>query len=933
MIAWIALALRRIRDERLSALGVVGLVFVTAFVAAATPRQLDHIGDDTLQSTVAGASAATSNIQFVRDDSFLPVGNDPLFQITSTDEQLFDTLPSSIAKLVSARAWTMDSGRWQVPQLIQLTGDAGTMRMRIQPDAMDRLELVSGRWPTGATTETPDATSPDEIPPSLTTFEVVLSEQTAADFQVDVGAMRTLVADTTDELMGAHATARIAVQVVGIYRVKDEADPWWLNDSSLARPAIRIFGDLTIFDGTALAAPEAYAAYVTETRRETQSPLLERYTFREYLDPSRFHAAAIGALLVDFKRLETAYPSTLAPLLQNNLGRTTLRGTLRALLELFQARWASATAILMIGGIGPGVVALGALALVVGFAAQRRRSALALARGRGASLGQTIAAIGVEGLLLAAPATAVAAGIAIAAIPSTLTSLSIAAAGAVAAVTVILLIVAAIPATNGPAFGSGAEARAPARPSVRRLLFEGLVVVLAVAGAVLLRERGVRGASSAGELGQADPFVAAVPALAGLAAGLLAMRLFPLPMRFFAWLAARGRGLVPMLALRRASTGSRVGATLVVVLVTAAVWAFSSSILVYFNRASEAVAWHDVGAAYRIESSVGRIDEGFDPAALPGVEASASATLAKVNMGSRRLNVELVSLDVGAYDRVTAGTPAALTLPLDLYATDVSTIPIVVSRSVAERADGVRVGDEFLVLLNGHKYPMKVIGVVDDLPAFDAGAQFAIASREQMRAVDVSSDLLASTVASTIFLRASPEAGPAIRQAVEERLPNATVLSSRAEVTAALRDSPTARAVVAGTAAGALVAFLYAVLAVAAGLALTGAAQAVEVAHLRTMGLSNRQLVGLVIAEHGPVVVAALIAGLALGLGLFVFLREGLGLDALVGAQADVSLVPDPTQLAAVLGGIVAVAVLGLGLGTIMQRGTTSTAAQRRGFE
>ena len=303
-------------------------------------------------------------------------------------------------------------------------------------------------------------------------------------------------------------------------------------------------------------------------------------------------------------------------------------------------------------------------------------------------------------------------------------------------------------------------------------------------------------------------------------------------------------------------------------------------------------------------------------------------------MGSRRLNVELVSLDVGAYDRVTAGTPAALTLPIDLYATDVSTIPIVVSRSVAERADGVKVGDEFLVLLNGHKYPMKVIGVVDDLP----GVRRRGAVRDRVAGADDGRRTSAPIFSPAPSQARSssghrPAAGPAIRQAVEERLPNATVLASRADETAALRDAPTARAVVAGTAAGALVAFLYAVLAVAAGLALTGAAQAVEVAHLRTMGLSNRQLVGLVIAEHGPVVVAALIAGVALGLGMFVFLREGLGLDALVGAQADVSLVPDPTQLAAVLGGIVAVAVLGLGLGTIMQRGTTSTAAQRRGFE
>jgi putative ABC transport system permease protein len=126
---------------------------------------------------------------------------------------------------------------------------------------------------------------------------------------------------------------------------------------------------------------------------------------------------------------------------------------------------------------------------------------------------------------------------------------------------------------------------------------------------------------------------------------------------------------------------------------------------------------------------------------------------------------------------------------------------------------------------------------------------------------------------------------------------------------------------------------VYAAIAFAAAVALAGAARAVEVAHLRTLGLNDRQAAGLVLLEHGPTVIAAFAAGLALGLGLLVVLRDGLGLDALVGSRVDVPIGLETGQLVLVLGGIVAVVAFGLALGAWMQRGAAPMAAVRRGFE
>jgi len=927
-MAWIRLALLRLRDERLSAIGLAGLVLVTAFIAAATPRLLDHVADDTLRSTLAEAPAVRRNIQLVQEDHLESQGPaDPFSAVKAREASLFAQLPPTIRALVGERGWTANSGRWLLPQA---PGDPATMRIQIEPGAMDRLRLVEGRWPTGSTTKVPDGTSTDAVPPQVTAFEVALSTETAAGFHVKLGDVLTLVPDRTDELVGRLGGAGnldIAVRLTGTYEVIDDTDPWWLNDTSLARPGIRSpGGDSRIIDSTALLSPDAYGAYMTESIR---GALFVQYTFRDYVDPTRLVSSGVDGLLTDVKRLETIFPPSNRPLLQDLGGPPRLNEGLRVLLETYRSQWASASAILTIGGIGPGAVALGALGLVAGLAAQRRRSALALSRGRGASLSQVILAVVAEGLLLAGPAALLAVVAAFLLIPAHPVLASPLAGAGVAVLATVLLVMATVPATSGPAFGSGREIAVPRRPTARRLLFEGLVIALALAGAYLLRDRGLRGASSAGELGQVDPFVAAVPALIGIAAGLLALRLFPYPMRALAWLARRGRGLVPVLAMRRASDGRRTGPGLVVLLVTAAIWAFSSSVLLYVDHAADAVAWRDTGAAYRIDSTTGLFPRDFDPARLPGATATVGIHREVVNMGPRYLNVQVLAIPVAAYDRVTAGTPAALGLPIDLYATNVSAIPIVVSKAIAGRTDGVKPGDDFQTYVEGYLYPMHVVGVIDPLPGLATTSQFAIASRDQMVALRPGSVL----EPSVLFARAPAGAEAAIRTAVQAAMPVGSSVTAQAAEAAAIRNTPTARAVVAGMAAAAVVAFVYAVLAMAAGLALAGAAQAVETAHLRTLGLNGRQAAGLVLVENGPVVVTALAVGLGLGLATFRFLRQGLGLEAFIGSTADIPLALDPGQLAIVLGGIVGVVVLGLAVGTLMQRGAAPTAAVRRGFE
>jgi putative ABC transport system permease protein len=206
---------------------------------------------------------------------------------------------------------------------------------------------------------------------------------------------------------------------------------------------------------------------------------------------------------------------------------------------------------------------------------------------------------------------------------------------------------------------------------------------------------------------------------------------------------------------------------------------------------------------------------------------------------------------------------------------------------------------------------------------------FIVASRDQVRALQDGAGLNGTTA---LYLRAPDDAAAGIREALRHDAGNA-ILESRAERTAAIRTAPIVGALVTGVAAAALVAFVYAALAVSAALALAGAARAIEVAHLRTLGLTRREALGLVVVEHGPTIVVAFVAGTALGVGLFALLREALGLAALVGSEIEVATAIEPLQLAAVLIAIVIIVGLGIGLGAALQRGAAPAAAVRRGFE
>ncbi len=826
-------------------------------------------------------------------------------------------VPPAVRELFVDRVYSVDTPRWRV---MAGTKTPSLLTLRVQQAVSDKVRWVAGRPPTGRLQPVvPGDAAPIPAGAALA-YEVGLSREMAAAMGVELGDVLPLGLDSTDPLARGH-NDKAAASVVGIYEVVDPADPYWSEDTTLQLPTQRALSADNVFvNAIGLLAPESYPELMSAT---DDGGLPLRYSWRYHVDSSRLAAGRVDDLLVDLRRLESVFP--VAAVSVGAVNGTILRTGLLRFVEDQQARWRSAQAVLTAVAIGPATVAGAALGLIVLLGSGRRRSALGLARSRGASPGQIVGATVAEGLVLTVPAAFVALVLALVLIPSELDPPSVVIPVVVAALTVVLLVAAILPTARGATTAGrerGAEGR---RAGPRRFVIDILVIGLAIGGAILLRDRGVRGASSTSDLSAADPFIAAVPALAGLAAAIVAVRLFSIPLRGFAAVAGLRRDLVPVLGMRRTARSGSATPILLVLFATASVGAFSLAALAHLDRAAEAVGWQEVGAPFRLVEDAGRLPHDFDPRELPGVVAVAGAHEARLtDAGSG--GVDLLAVDLADYREVVAGSGAERDLPGSLLVADGEAVPAIVSPSGV--VDGIRPGDRFQLTVAGKPTTFEAAAVEDAFPTLPVGGPFVVVDRLALAAHRPDAKFRTSTA----FLRAPDEALGDIRRAMAVEVVGTSV-AARTEVSAAIRTAPVVIAVTIGLLAAFAVAIAYAALALIAALALTGAARASESAHLRTLGLGRRQSIWLTIVEHGPTVVLAVILGIAFGLGIFVALRPGIGLGAIVGSTLDIPLSVGPGQLGPLIVALVAIVSLTLGLGAIAQREPTTSSALRRGIE
>jgi hypothetical protein len=270
-----------------------------------------------------------------------------------------------------------------------------------------------------------------------------------------------------------------------------------------------------------------------------------------------------------------------------------------------------------------------------------------------------------------------------------------------------------------------------------------------------------------------------------------------------------------------------------------------------------------------------------------------------------------------------AGTPADPALPVEMtQPIEAQPLP-----GVAWSGAGVHVGQVVERSVGPQPVQVRIVGLRNEFIGVPVGSDFTVLSASQFEAVQERR----APQPNSAILRA-PDADPvALLAALDEQAPG-VLLDSRADITSRAADAPVMGALRIGVALLALAALAYAGLAVGAALALAGAGRQIEVAHLRAMGVGRRQQAWLLFIEYVPAAIVAYGIGVALGVGLFIFIQPGLGLANIVGSAISVPVGFEPLHLLGLLAAIVAISAAGWALGVAAQRDIDPATAVRGGL-
>ena len=921
-MAWLIGSMRRLREAQSHTLALAAIIVMASFAAVAGPRFVSGTQDDLLHETLASARAEVRDLTFTEEWRIRGTEGAPFADVDAAGAHVMADIPPAVASVLAPPVRVVDTPRWII---VDNQPPETTIRLRFHEGAEAHVRMTQGRQPTAATVTMPRTDDPTGQEPPVAVFEIALSEASAVALGAAIGDRVILALDRSDRLSTRQVdirvqydnrnNSRVGVEVVGIFAVDDPDERFWFDDPALERPIIRSLGGDTRFqDLTVLLADAAYPAYVRATE-EGGVPI--RYTWRLPVVENRIASTDVGQLIEDLRRLEAIFPTSGVPL--NMPDAASLRTGLLPRLEGFVAGWQAIISVLAIVLVGAAAIAAAAVALTVLLVVGRRRASIDLYRSRGASGRQILGTSAAEALIVGVPAAGAGALLAVAAFPNGPTPLL--GAGLVVGATTLAFVVAGRPSAQAPGRRAAGQPRI-VRP--RRMAAEVGLVVIATIAVYLARERGIQAVSAARTLEAADPLVAAAPALAGLAIGVVAQRLFPIPTRLLAWLASHRRDLLPSLAMRRLARGSASGSVLIVLLAGAALATFSSSALVRVSGLASAVAAAEVGAPYRIEGPEGPFPDGFDPKTLPQVTAAALAHVGTGNLSNgtpvgvlavdpQDLAAVLPDTETGGIPREFVGDPPG------------REIPVLVSASLGERPNGLDVGDTFSLTVAGYAATFRVIGIRDHFPSMGDRDRFVVMSDAQVRAVVAGVRMSPNRA----FLQAPAGIAAELRAAIATSDSRATLLS-RDEIGQAIREGPAVVALTSGIAGAAVLAALFAAAAVTVALVLSGAGQAAEIAQLRAVGLARRQAVGLLVLEQAPTVLIALGGGAALGFGLFLALLPGLSLDTIVGGRVEIPFTIDVGHLALTF--VAAVVVVGAGLtaAALIQRRATPAAAVRQ---
>lgn len=858
--------LRRLRAHSGHFALLTALALLAALLVGGIPRLRNEFLDRGLQAEVTRLPQLSRDLTYQAGRSTaVPDGEQLLPGLQAG-------LPAPLPGLVEQR-WFATDVDLLAPQQGWMTGPAPfdgdctpLVRIRSQSGTGAAVSVVEGRAPAGGSRTT----------------EVMVERGEAAEIGLRLG--------TDLRATSPIGIADAPVRVVGFFERRDASDPFWdqLRLTSVVCPVPedgRTYQVAMLTDEPGIRA----AGRLTN---------LTTYSWRFRLDARRMTADAVPDLAAAVAQARRFPPRA---------GFTSVT-SLDSRLAGFDASQRAARAVFAVVYAGVVTVLAGVLVLASLLLASPRAAEFTLIRARGAATRTVLARTAAETALVAP--LAVLAGWA----------LSLAVPGRGSGATPWLELLLLVAATLLPPLLAAVRPGAPAGNGPRRVAAELFVVLLAALAVVLIRRRGLSGG--------VDVFLALTPVLVTAAAGLLVVRILPVPLRRLAGLAARSRGIVSFLGLVRTGRG-RAMAVLPLTVLTAAISTaiFTGAVGGMLDDARDRATDQEIGADAQMTGNIYAASTTGALREVPGVEAvSPVRKISGVELRTAEgvpVQTQVVIMDGASADRVMQASGVSVRTPAALTATGPSDVlPAVASAEIAES-----VGAGGRVFMLGVWYEFRVAQVAEHVPGQPVDASRFLAIPWNAIPPNASSPLLPSAylIAGRSFDAAAlEEAGDTgqreyylgvlqrqidagITGITNNQLPRLSSLRTWDEVRAELDDTGANAALSVAFVVGASASLALALVAVALMVVADSASRGRALSRLRTMGLSARQGRGLLVYELGPPLLAAVLAGVPAGVLLPWLLGPALGLDAVTAGVA--ARVEVPWWLPA---GALALVVLGL---------------------
>lgn len=465
-----------------------------------------------------------------------------------------------------------------------------------------------------------------------------------------------------------------------------------------------------------------------------------------------------------------------------------------------------------------------------------------------------------------------------------------------------------------------ADLAAP-RHSVRRLVAEATVLI-AIAGAVAaLRLRGA--ATAPGP----DPYVSSAPVLVAVAAGLIAARVCPLPLRGLARLTAPRRSPVGFLGITRAAR-TRPAALLpaLALVVALAVVALGGTLRAAVSRGQVAASWQQTGADAVVRTTGSQQVVGAAAqraiAAVPGVAQSDAVyavapgdpLAANLLVGSGgSISTGVLVVNPARYAALVAATPFPA-FPWRLLARPGpgGSVPVVATPKVAAaiRHGNLRLGFAGSLLM------LRLAAITTATPGLPGGGPFVIMpSWAEPR--------LKAGAPPNIDLVIGSRLNPGdLAKALRRTLP-ASEVAFRQTALAAQTGSPLVRGADVAFDLGAAAAVAVSVAAILLGLLLSGRDRTRVAAWLAALGMTRRQARRLAMLDVLPLALIAVVGGELAGIALGPVIAPALNLSAFTGSGAAVPVRPDLAALIApAAGAVILVSALAAAQSALTRRRT-----------